>query len=68
MKVEIYFFIGKIRHAFRSWHHVPRKGDLVELKDGLYQVTAILWADSPNPPHRDQLVHLYIKKVRDFNG
>lgn len=67
MKVEIYFFIGKTRHAFRSWEHVPRKGDLVELGDGLYQVMTVQWADSPNGPIRAQQVLLYIKKVKSFN-
>lgn len=42
-KTEIYFCIDGQQHALRCWRHVPRKGDEVRLRGGLYSVERVIW-------------------------
>lgn len=43
--IQIYYYVGGVRHAYRSRPAIPRVGDEVRLKTGLYRVNFVVWAE-----------------------
>lgn len=63
-RAEVYFYLNGTQHAMRTTSHVPRVGDEVRLRTGLYRVLRVVWNEE-REREIDCYVEIYVEPVEE---